>query len=623
MKLAFTGKKAFRELSSTRHNNKTSLHHNQSHEHVTNTNNLSHSQINISIYGNTNNQPVTNTIVPPTHTRTHRRRRKRKSTNRNATKCWRRKNRNIQLDTNAVINLSNRTLTHDETQVLATGVSFCPTPHNINWTEVKADLNTFSRRMRLLEYFHDFPPQTNTNPFHNKGTWTPPPRRDPALDTFFDAVEHDIFNITPDTVHDNLTTRERNDCRQLSRRTDIIIKSADKGSGTVVMDRDWYITECLRQLNDSKFYKTLDTDITGDLQKRIQVYAERMHRDDIIDEYTKRFLIQSNPKAGRFYVLPKIHKQGNPGRPIVSSNGHPTERIPQFVDFHLKPLAQTTPSFIKDTTHFLNKLEQLGQLADNAILVTLDVSSLYTNIPHNEGIPACRHYLDTRTRSNSTVPTETLCDLLRIILTMNNFEFDDKHYLQIHGTATGNKMAPSYANLFLAKFETDALSHAPHQPYTWWRYIDGIFMIWTHTEQDLLSFTSYLNSIHPTLKFTSNHSSKSLPFLDVNVVHNNGTIETDLYTKPTDKHQYLLHSSCHPHHTKRAIPFSLFLRLRRICSSSETFTLRTNELKTYLNKRGYNLSFLNREIQRVRTITHAEALTPKNVSTNQPSRVPL
>ena len=92
-----------------------------------------------------------------------------------------------------------------------------------------------------------------------------------------------------------------------------------------------------------------------------------------------------------------------------------------------------------------------------------DVSSLYTDIPHNEGIAACRHYLDTRTRSNSTVLTETLYDLLRIILIMN---VDDKHYLQIHGTAMGTKMAPSYANLFLAKFETDALSHAPHQPHT-------------------------------------------------------------------------------------------------------------------------------------------------------------
>ena len=64
-------------------------------------------------------------------------------------------------------------------------------------------------------------------------------------------------------------------------------------------------------------------------------------------------------EAGQFYVLPKIHKQGTPRHPIVSSNPHPTERISQFVDYHLKPLAQTTYSSIKDTTHFLNKLQQL------------------------------------------------------------------------------------------------------------------------------------------------------------------------------------------------------------------------------------------------------------------------
>ena len=131
-----------------------------------------------------------------------------------------------------------------------------------------------------------------------------------------------------------------------------------------------------------------------------------MLRDKIIDDDNKRFLIQSNPKPGRFYILPKIHKTGKPGRHIVSSNSHPSERISQFVhvDHHLKPLVHATHSFIKDTTHFLNKLEHLffflkkkkkklehlGQLPENAYLVTLDVSSLYTNIPHNEGIDACR-----------------------------------------------------------------------------------------------------------------------------------------------------------------------------------------------------------------------------------------
>lgn len=77
--------------------------------------------------------------------------------------------------------------------------------------------------------------------------------------------------------------------------------------------------------------------------------------DDIIDENTKRFLTQPSPKLGRSYNLPKIHEQGNPGRPVVSNNGHPTEGLSQFVDYHLQPLVKTTNSFIKDTTHFLTK----------------------------------------------------------------------------------------------------------------------------------------------------------------------------------------------------------------------------------------------------------------------------
>ena len=148
--------------------------------------------------------------------------------------------------------------------------------------------------------------------------------------------------------------------------------------------------------------------------------------------------------------------------------------------------------------------------------------------------------------------------------------------------------------------------------------------LWTHSVDDLKTFTTYLNNIHPTIQFTSNYSFTSIPFLDVNVSLINGKLTTDLYTKPTDKHQYLLQSSCHPKHTKRAIPFSLALRLRRICSSDDTFTKRTTELKTYLNKRGYNLSFLDQQIRRVHNMTRTESLASKNTSqTNQPKRVPL
>ena len=88
-----------------------------------------------------------------------------------------------------------------------------------------------------------------------------------------------------------------------------------------------------------------------------------------------------------------------------------------------------------------------------------------------------------------------------------------------------------------------------------------------------------------------------------------------LYTIPTDKHQYLLHSSCHPIHSKRAIPFGLALRHRRICSTNETLTRRTNERIDYFYKRGYNRYFLQREIQRVNSITRTETLTPHDTST--------
>ena len=263
--------------------------------------------------------------------------------------------------------------THDETQLLARGLSFCHTPRHINWTEIKAHFSEFSRRMRLLEYFHDYSPQANPNPFRPKSTRTPPPHREIALeialDTFLNAVEHDARNIKPEPVRDNLTSRERHALRTLNKHN-IVIKSANKGSTAAVMDRDWYINEYLRQLNDTKFYRPLDNDITDDIQ-RVQVYVERMLRDKNIDDHTKRFLIQSNPKPGRFYILPKIYKTGNPGRPTVSSNSNPSERTSQFVDHHLKPLVHTTHSFIKDTTHFLNKLEHLGQLPENAFLVFL------------------------------------------------------------------------------------------------------------------------------------------------------------------------------------------------------------------------------------------------------------
>ena len=209
-----------------------------------------------------------------------------------------------------------------------------------------------------------------------------------------------------------------------------------------------------------------------------------------------------------------------------------------------------------------------------------------------------------------------------MILTVNNLSFHDNHYLQIHGTAIGTKMAPSCANLFLGLFEANALENAPFQPHTWLRYIDDIFMIWTEGLDKLKIFIDYLNSIHSTIKFTSSHSSTNITFLDVSVsLTNDRIISTDLYTNPSDKHQHLLYSSCHPLHTKKAIPFSFALRLRRVCSTNATFYTRTAQLTTCLLKRGYNHNFVIKQIRRAADIPRQ--LTSQTKDVNKPKRIPF
>ena len=79
---------------------------------------------------------------------------------------------------------------------------------------------------------------------------------------------------------------------------------------------------------------------------------------------------------------------------------------------------------------------------------------------------------------------------------MNNFEFENNHYLQLHGTPMGTKIAPPYANLFMVDLEQKILSQSPLKPLVWWCYIDDVFMIWPHGEEKLNEFVNLLNSSH-------------------------------------------------------------------------------------------------------------------------------
>ena len=81
----------------------------------------------------------------------------------------------------------------------------------------------------------------------------------------------------------------------------------------------------------------------------------------------------------------------------------------------------------------------------------MNVKSLYTVIPHHDGLEALKFFFDKRAVFEP--PTATLLCLAELVLTLNNFSFDSEHYQQISGVAMGTKMGLSYANLLVGYVE--------------------------------------------------------------------------------------------------------------------------------------------------------------------------
>ena len=163
----------------------------------------------------------------------------------------------------------------------------------------------------------------------------------------------------------------------------------------------------------------------------------------------------------------------SPGRTIVSAN----ERISQLLDHFIQPIVPKLPAYVRDSGHFINIIKGLNLPQDSSI-ATLDVTSLYTNIPSHEGIESVRLYLHKKRDPKLNPMNNSICRLLYLVLTTNNFDFDDKHYLQVGGTAMGIKLAPSFANLFLGNFE-EKYVYTYIKSLIWKRFIDDIFFIWT------------------------------------------------------------------------------------------------------------------------------------------------
>ena len=108
-------------------------------------------------------------------------------------------------------------------------------------------------------------------------------------------------------------------------------------------------------------------------------------------------------------------------------------------------------------------------------------------------------------------------------------------------------------------------------PPDWSRFRDDCFSPWFGSHDDLARFKDWLNSLSPGIKLTVKYSDKQLEVLDTLLCIINGLIESEVYSKPTDGHMYLLPQSQHYRSMHLHIPFGVALRIRRICTLEDWF----------------------------------------------------
>ena len=221
-------------------------------------------------------------------------------------------------------------------------------------------------------------------------------------------MESHLNDLQAKRCKDNLPPEERS-ALKTSDNTAIIIKPADKGSTVVVLSKEDYIKEASWQLNESVYYQKLPADPTSQYTMEVKQCVDSMYRRELIDKKVKHFLVPHYPRAGRFYLLPKIHKPGNLGRPLL------LPLVPRQKTSHASPIffhGRAWPSYIWDTRDFINKLRRVPQLPPGCLLVTLDVSSLYTNIPHEQGIiTACEEFLYCQEKQEPPMTTSSMIEV--------------------------------------------------------------------------------------------------------------------------------------------------------------------------------------------------------------------
>ena len=257
-----------------------------------------------------------------------------------------------------------------------------------------------------------------------------------------------------------------------------------------------------------------------------------------------------------------------------------------MADF-LAPLVGKTQHNITNSADLVQKLSDIVPQPDE-ILVSYDVTALFTSVPVTESIEIIRRRLqnDPTLPQRTTLSADHVCDLLACCLNTTYFTFEGNFFQQTEGAAMGSPVSPIVANLFMEDFEEKALASFHTPPRYWGRYMDDTMTVLKTSVVE--EFSNHLNSQHPAIQFTRElEDNGSIAMLDTRITRTDSALAFSVYRKPTHTDQYLQFDSHQPLEHKLGVIRTLTHRANTICSTDEAKQQELDHIKKVLSVSGY------------------------------------
>ena len=313
--------------------------------------------------------------------------------------------------------------------------------------------------------------------------------------------------------------------------------------------------------------------------------------------FFKRGEEQCGDKIAQFYLTIKVHKTPYKFRPIVATCGTLLSLVSRWLDYKLQQCIHLVPTYLKNSKDLINQLRELGDLPRNAKLFSYDAISMYTNIDTEHAILCLNNWLHRHELEiPRDFPIEAVVEAAKLVMRNNFFQFGDRYYKQIRGTAMGTNAAVPWAIIYYAAHEEALLipkyMNNLSKLLFCKRFIDDGLGVWLGDgdTEDCATFNAFKHDLdqHGVLRWEATKPTHKLDFLDVTIEIINGKIVTRTFQKAMNLYLYIPQHSAHPPGMIKGVIFGLLQTYHWQNTLRTDFLKQTRDLFDRLVARGWD-----------------------------------